>query len=707
MAIALEKLEDQLNCSICLETYTNPKQLQCHHVYCRNCLVKLVYKDQQGQLSLTCPNCRQITPVPANGVSGLQAAFQINKLLEIVDEHKKGAGSTVSASSSEISSSSPQESITVLCPEHGDKEVELFCETCQETICWKCIKKGSKHQTHDYDELGEAFERYKGETLSSLEPMKKQLVAIQEALTVMDNCHDEISQQESVIEAKIHNTIDGFHKALDERKSELVSQLHQLTRTKLNCLAAQKEQIEITQAQLSSCISFIEETIKTVNQGEVLTKKNTTIRQVKELTTTFKEDILKPNAKADIVFSALSDFILECRRYGEVSTSGHPDPSKCYASGEGLEAAIVGEKCTVTVQALDSDDQPWNISTAPLSCQLVSMINGTTVNGNIERRGPNEYEISYQPTIKGRHMLHIEVKDRSISGSPFPLNITSPAESFSTPIVTTPEIRVPFGIAVNNAGEMVVTEWRGNCVSVFSPSGELQRSFGTYGSSQGQFNSPCGVAVDKEDNILVADHKNHRIQKFTASGEFLAAVGSRQSPGPHKFYFPIGIAVNASSGRVYVSSRNDHIQILNSDLSHFSSFGTSGNGKGAFCDPHHIACDRIGNVYVADTNNHRLQVFTADGSFLRMLHGYYVDDFKLPHYFGFVVGVAIDSNGKIYVSDRGNECVSVFNSEGQFVTSFGRKGEGKGEFQSIGGLAVDHSGVVYVCDSGNRCVKLF
>ncbi len=89
MAVPLKKLEDQLNCPICLDTYTNPKQLQCNYVYCQQCLVKLVIRDQQPQLSLPCPTCRQVTPVPASGVAGLQVAFHVNQLLEIVEEHKK------------------------------------------------------------------------------------------------------------------------------------------------------------------------------------------------------------------------------------------------------------------------------------------------------------------------------------------------------------------------------------------------------------------------------------------------------------------------------------------------------------------------------------------------------------------------------------------------------------------------------------------
>ena len=72
---ALQKVEEQLNCSICLDTYTNPKLLQCFHVYCKECLVRLVARDQRGQISLSCPKCRQATPVPDLGCQGSSLHF--------------------------------------------------------------------------------------------------------------------------------------------------------------------------------------------------------------------------------------------------------------------------------------------------------------------------------------------------------------------------------------------------------------------------------------------------------------------------------------------------------------------------------------------------------------------------------------------------------------------------------------------------------
>ena len=383
---ALKKLEDQLNCSICLDTYTNPKQLQCQHVFCQQCLVKLVIRDQQGQLTLTCPNCRQVTPVPASGVRGLQAAFQINQFLEIVEEHKKAMASCVKAETASTSSTSHASITAVVCPEHDGREVELYCETCGETICYKCIKKGEKHQMHNYEELNEAFARYQQEIMSSLEPLEKQLTAIEKALAQFDIRHDKITEQQGAIEAVIHNTVKKLHETLDVRKAELIGQLNQLTRAKLKSLETQKNQIETLQAQLSSCLHFMRENLKTVNQGEALMMKSNTIRQVNELTTTFQPNMLEPDTEADMIFSALADLTAECQNYGKVYVPGPPDPSKCSAIGIGVGISALGEKSTALLQTLDSSGQTCKALIRSISCELISDITGTRVGGIIERR---------------------------------------------------------------------------------------------------------------------------------------------------------------------------------------------------------------------------------------------------------------------------------------------------------------------------------
>ena len=696
----VEKVEEQLNCSICLDTYTDPKILQCFHVFCRQCLVPLGVQDKQGQLSLTCPTCRQVTPIPARGVAGLQSAFHINNLLEILE---------YSANRLENEPATPERATPTdlnpvnkasHCFVHEDKELELYCETCGELICLKCVTKSGKHHSHDYEELNVSFEKYKEEITSSLEPMEKQVTTIKKALALIEQCRGEISDQRAAIEDNIHVTFRRLREVLTLRETELIGHLHKTTQRKLKALAAKSDQIETTLAQLDSCLHFMRESIKAGNESNVLMMKTKTVHQVKELTT---PDTFKPNTEADMVFSTLEDLTGMCQSYGQVFTPGSPDPSKCHTTGKGFEVAVVGEKTTAILHAVSYEGKPCEEPIKSLECELVSEITGTRASCSVERRGQSQNEISYQPTIKGRHQLHIKVEGQHVRGSPSSVAVKSPVEKLGTPILTLDGVREPSGVAIDQRGEVVVTEYRGDCVSVFSPNGEKLQSFGTHGSGKGQFKYPYGVAVDGYGNILVADCNNDRIQKFTAEGQFLAAVGTEGS-GPLQFCYPTDIAFNSSNNKVYVAGNWNHrVQVLNSDLTFSSTFGRRGSGKGQFHNPCGIACDSTGKVYVADTRNHRIQFFTAEGKFLRMFgrRGQGRGELARPHY------VAVDTSGMVYVSEVGNHRVSVFTSEGQFVTSFGRRGEGPGEFRSPRGLAVDNNGVVYVCDYSNNRVQVF
>ena len=430
--------------------------------------------------------------------------------------------------------------------------------------------------------------------------------------------------------------------------------------------------------------------------------KANTLTQVKELTTPFQSDILEPNAKAGVRFSASADMPAVCQNYGQVFSPDSPDPSRCYIIDKGAEFTVqVGERSTAILQAINFEGKPCEEPfMKSLESEIVSEIADTRTSCSVEGRGQGQYKISYQPTIKGKHQLHIKVQGQHVKGSPFRVAVKSPVEKLGTPIRTIGGVNYPWGVAINQKGEVVVTECDGHCVSVFSPSGEKIRSFGKLGSGPGQFDAPRSVSIDSDGDILVADGNNHRIQRFTSEGQYSASVGT-QGSGHLQFSYPNGIAFNT---KVYVAdSLNHRVQVLNSDLTFSSTFGTSGGGKGQFNNPWGIACDSTGKVYVADTMNHRIQVFTAEGRFLRIFgsRGQGRGELHCP------VGVAIDTSGMVYVNESHNHRVSIFTSEGHFVMSFGGRGKGPGEFVYPRGLAVDDSGVVYVCEKNNNRLEIF
>ena len=679
---ALRKLEEQLNCSICLDIYTDPKQLQCNHIYCQQCLVPLVVQDQKGQLGLTCPTCRQVTPIPDRGVAGLQPAFHINRLLEIQDAFVK--------------SNTPPVDTPIIghCFDHPEQELKLYCETCGERVCYKCALKGGRHQNHDYEELAQAFSKYKKEITAFLGPLEKQVAIVEKALAQFDTHCGEISDQQAGIKNNIRITFRELRNVLRVRETDLISQLDRVTQGKLKGLAVQRDQIETTLAQLCSCLHFLRESTKADKEGDVLMMKGSSVRQAQELITPFQPDILKPDTDADIAFTlpASPDITALCRAYGQIDV---PERLKYHVSIENDNTAFVGETSAAILQAMSKE------SVESFECEVASRVTGARASCNVERYEQGQCKINYLPTVKGQHRLTIKAEGQHVSGSPFHISVKSPIGKLGSPILAVGGVEGPWGVTVNQRGETVVTEVGRHCVSLFGPNGDKIRSFGTHGSSPGQFRDPRGVAVDDEGNILVADCWNHRVQKFTADGQFLAAVGTK-GRGPLNFSFPAGIA--CSKKKVYVVDSDNHrVRVLNSDLNFMGTIGGEGNRKGQFGSPIGIACDSTGKVFVADSCNNRIQVFTPEGVVLGTFGRHGQGEGELDYPFC----VTVDDSDMVYVSESGNHRVSVFTWGGDLVTAFGKRGVGLGEFHFPHGVAVDSSGVVFVCDSWNNRVQFF
>ena len=174
--------------------------------------MKLMIRNQQGQLTLTCPTCRQATPVPTNGVAGLQSAFQVNHLLEILEEHKKAKDTTASQEGAKtiVTHTILSKKVITNCFEYVKKERELYCKPCGDLICFECVAKWGKHQNHNYHTLDEAFEIYKREVTPSLEPLERKL-DFKKALAQLDKCSTDLADQQAAIEANIHDNIGQLH----------------------------------------------------------------------------------------------------------------------------------------------------------------------------------------------------------------------------------------------------------------------------------------------------------------------------------------------------------------------------------------------------------------------------------------------------------------------------------------------------------------
>ncbi len=186
---------------------------------------------------------------------------------------------------------------------------------------------------------------------------------------------------------------------------------------------------------------------------------------------------------------------------------------------------------------------------------------------------------------------------------------------------------------------------------------------GQAGSDAGQFNSPRSISFAADGSFYVADSKNHRIQHFDSGGAFINEWGS------------------------------------------FGDLTSGEAAPGALNEPWGVAVAPDGSVYVADTWNHRIQHFTAEGDFIdsfgRFGQSYEADIFWGPR------SIVVDESGRIFVADTGNKRIAVFEPSGTLLTQFGGAESGLGQLDEPVGIAIDSQGLIYVADTWNQRVVVF
>jgi ABC-type Fe3+ transport system permease subunit/sugar lactone lactonase YvrE len=302
--------------------------------------------------------------------------------------------------------------------------------------------------------------------------------------------------------------------------------------------------------------------------------------------------------------------------------------------------------------------------------------------------------------------------------------------------------------------------WLCGCAPEYAPHEAPLRSqlfdrveiIGTRGAGVGQVNKPRSVAVDPMDNLYVVDMTG-RVQKFDSNGVFvlqwqmpetdigrakglcrdregnivvnephyarvnhyspagrLVFQWGRHGPAPGELGFPRAVAVN-SQNEIIVSEygANERVQRFRlpptlgagATVEFLNAFGERGGGPGQFNRPEGLCVDAQDRIYVADSCNHRIQVFTREGRFLRA----YGRAGRGPGQLSYPYDICVDSRGFQYVCEFGNSRIQVFDADDRPVEMIGGPGAEPGRFSNPWGVALDSAGNLYVADSQNHRIQ--
>ncbi|PKB69446.1 MAG: hypothetical protein BZY77_04955 [SAR202 cluster bacterium Io17-Chloro-G5] len=190
--------------------------------------------------------------------------------------------------------------------------------------------------------------------------------------------------------------------------------------------------------------------------------------------------------------------------------------------------------------------------------------------------------------------------------------------------------------------------------------------------------------------------------------EYVMTLGMTTMEG-RGFYYPVDIAIGPDA-RLYVVNRSldnvtrgVRVTMCDIDSEYYGNFGSFGNKDGQFEWPSSGAIDSRGRVYISDEKLHRISVFDHSGAFLSRWggHGSGEGELDTPS------GIAFDNDDNLYVSDTYNNRIQKFTADGRFLLSFGTYGQGNGELNLPWGVTLDTNNNVYVADWGNDRIQKF
>jgi DNA-binding beta-propeller fold protein YncE len=243
-------------------------------------------------------------------------------------------------------------------------------------------------------------------------------------------------------------------------------------------------------------------------------------------------------------------------------------------------------------------------------------------------------------------------------------------------------INKPYGVAMHD-GAIFVVDTRGNGYVVFDVANGKWRS--VTGGGDGAMMKPMNITIDDDGFRYITDTQRNIVLVYGETDRYIRTLGSKDQ------FQPLDVAV--LEDKLYVSDVENHrIHVLHKITGEtLFTFGEPGTGPGQFVHPTNIAIGPDNSIYVADTNNFRIQQFTPDGDFIRQIGsvGTGIGHFARPK------GVAVDKDGVIYVVDAAFQNVQMFNNAGQVLMFFGGAGGGPGDMYLPTAVDVDYDNVEY------------
>ena len=490
---------------------------------------------------------------------------------------------------------------------HENKELELFCKDCKVAICSACAM--TLHEGHGKMLLQEATDARETQINSTIKSLKDKALEKRKEVEKINQKSAEFQSQVAEVKSQVQSCVDQIIAIIEARKQDVFEKIDDQTKKSLGSLSEKKSEVEKQVKLIESAIEQTETLLKRSFSTEILGFSET-------FDTILQEQ--SPQENCDTEYIPRFSFTKSEKLINQLSMSeGIGKVEFVFSEFKAKQSGTKGKESSKVI----SGNKGENVHDSPLETQV--------------------------QTRCFRSVLSFGQKGKSVE-----------------------MLKGPWGVVVNDQGEIAVTDYWNHRVSLFSSDGTHLRSFGRFGKNNGEFKYPSGIAFDSLGNIVVADYVNHRVQVFDSNGNFLSKFSKHGSRDKYQLKYPEGLSINGNGDLIVTSQGNKLIKIFSSSGEYLRKFG----GAGSLVSPHH--CIQHGQYFiVSDYGDHSIKIFNLEGKFISKFgkQGNKDGEFNMPRC------LSVNKEGLLMVCDGSNHRVQVFELSGKFVTKFGSEGSERGD----------------------------
>ena len=694
MEALLKDLKKHLECSICLETYNEPKTISCLHTFCCQCLENHA-RASHRQGKFRCPECQAQIDLPeGNRFDSLPNSFFHNSLLGLLAVRRTGDGSNITCSQCKKNNSQMYYCFdcgNFMCPDcynahemlrksfeghkvtpvkefkaedyeallkrqpfcseqFHEKEIpRFFCFSCQACVCQICIV--TDHRNHEIVLLDKAAHDEKPNLMSGAEMINERVNELVEEIREFEETASKLENNFAAAKREVSEAAGQMIELIREREREAIISLETTRVTRLERINSVIQEAQSLLKQMKQAVEFAKNLTGRSSSSDIMRNKETLNQRFKVLR---EMEVPKHHETSFVKFTAAS---VKGLKLGFIETVPKTDAKR--STLEGLKQTLqAGVEAELMLCPKTSEGKMSNQADLKHHVEILIEPAEDVTNVIVTEKEDGNVQLKFTPNVPGAYSIEVKINGDKLPTCPFTVQVKE------RELVVVGELELKLfpgdvpqrlcGIAVNTEGKIVVTDEYGHCAYVCDIDGNCLRKLGgELDAKSRQFNNPTGVSFLNDNEILIADSLNNRIQH-----------------------------INIQTGTVV------------------KSFGRRGAGKGEFKLPIDVCLDDEGRIVVTEYGGHRIKVLSRNGETLSIFGDSDPEKLRYPT-------CCIPCKNNFFVTDSDNHCVKVFDQSETFFYKFGKQRNQDEQFILPRGILLDSSNNLLVCDENNNRVQQF